>query len=111
MGSVLISSVLFGALPATTPCCPDEIGCRCWWFERFDSLKGHAKAVGIVYEQTHSRCFSDIEFSITMMEGVLVGCMAQRVGGKLAWNEKTQTFDRADANALIKPYIRRGFEF
>ena len=66
---------------------------------------------GIVYEQTHSRCFSDIEFSIPMMEGVLVGCMAQRVGGKLAWDPKTQTFDRAEANALVKPYIRRGFEF
>jgi len=66
---------------------------------------------GSVYDQTHSRCFSDIEYSIPQMEGILVGCIAQRVGGKLAWDSAAQRFDRAEANALVKPYIRRGFEF
>ena len=44
VGSALMSAALFGALPATTPCCPDEVGCRCWWFEHFDGLKQKAKA-------------------------------------------------------------------
>ena len=63
------------------------------------------------YEQTHSRCFADIEYCIPQMEGILVGCVAQQVPGKLAWNSATQSFDNAAANALVKPYIRKGWEF
>ena len=63
------------------------------------------------YEQTHSRCFADIEYCIPQMEGILVGCIAQQVSGKLAWNSATQSFDNAAANALVKPYIRTGWEF
>ena len=66
---------------------------------------------GPIYEQTNSRCFSDIEYCIPQMEGILVGVVAQQLKGKLAWNSAKQTFDRADANALIKPYIRQGFGF
>ncbi len=67
---------------------------------------------GEVYAQTHSRCFADIEYSIPQMEGILVGCIAQRVPGKLAWNCKTQKFLGNDAaNALVKPYIREGWGF
>ena len=67
---------------------------------------------GPVYEQTHSRCFSDVEFCIPQMEGILVGCIAQRLPNqKLAWDSKNQSFDVAAANAFVKPYIRKGFEF
>jgi len=66
---------------------------------------------GNYYEQTHSRCFSDIEYCIPQMEGILVGCVAQQVAGKLNWNSCKQSFDNAAANALVKPYIRKGFEF
>jgi hypothetical protein len=45
------------------------------------------------------------------MEGILVGCMAQWVGGKVLWDSAKQKFDRADANNLLKPYIRKGWEF
>jgi len=45
------------------------------------------------------------------MEGILVGCVAQQVAGKLRWNAATQSFDNKDANALVKPYIRKGWEF
>ena len=69
------------------------------------------RGVGPVYAQTHSRCFADIEYCIPQMEGILVGCIAQQVAGKLAWNSATQTFDNAAANALVKPYIRKGWEF
>ena len=67
---------------------------------------------GPYYEQTHSRCFSDIEYCIPQMEGILVGCVAQRLPGvKLGWDSKKQKFDVPAANAFVKPYIRKGFEF
>ena len=67
---------------------------------------------GPVYEQTHSRCFSDIEYCIPQMEGILVGVIAQQVSGKVCWDSATQSFaGNAAANALIKPYIRAGWEF
>ena len=70
---------------------------------------------GPYYEQTHSRCFADIEYCIPQMEGILVGCVAQRLPGKkLSWCSKYQKFcaDNKDAaNAFVKPYIRKGFEF
>ncbi|MBR2487706.1 MAG: hypothetical protein IKB52_01125, partial [Kiritimatiellae bacterium] len=67
---------------------------------------------GPYYEQTHSRCFSDIEYCIPQMEGILVGCVAQRLPNqKLSWCSKKQAFDVAAANAFVKPYIRKGFEF
>ena len=69
------------------------------------------KGIGRVYEQTHSRCFSDIEYCIPQMEGILVGVIAQQVEGKIAWNSAAQTFGNAAANALVKPYVRKGFEF
>ena len=64
-----------------------------------------------VYEDTHSRCFSDIEYSIPQMEGILVGCIAQRLGGSLKWDSATQSFDRIEANELVTPYIRQGWRF
>ena len=63
------------------------------------------------YEQTHSRCFSDIEYCIPQMEGILVGCVAQQVAGKIKWCSCKQAFDNQAANALIKPFIRKGWEF
>ena len=67
---------------------------------------------GNYYEQTHSRCFADIEYCIPQMEGILVGCIAQQVPGKLVWDAATQSFaGNAAANALVKPYIRKGWEF
>ena len=67
---------------------------------------------GNYYEQTHSRCFSDIEYCIPQMEGILVGCVAQQLPGKkLQWNSCKQSFDTAAANALVRPFIRKGWEF
>ena len=67
---------------------------------------------GNYYEQTHSRCFSDIEYCVPQMEGILVGCIAQQVPGKIVWDAATQSFaGNAAANALVKPYIRTGWEF
>ncbi len=77
------------------------------YIEFLDAINGK----GVIYEQTHSRCFSDVEYSIPQMEGILVGCIAQQVPGKLNWCTKKQQFDSAAANALIKPYLREGFAY
>ena len=67
---------------------------------------------GPVYTQTHSRAFSDVEYSIPQMEGILVGCIAQRLPGqKLNWCSCKQSFDNAAANAFVTPLIRKGYEF
>ena len=75
--------------------------------EFLDAIRGE----GPVFASTHSRCYSDVEYSIPQMEGILVGVAAQRIGGKLAWNSSRQSFDSADANALVRPYVRKGWEF
>ncbi len=58
-----------------------------------------------------AKCFSDIDYSTGILEGMLVGCMAQRLNRKLAWDAAAKRFDDKDANALIRPYIRPGWEF
>ena len=76
--------------------------------EFVDAVRGE----GNWYEQTHSRCFSDIEYCVPQMEGILVGCIAQQVPGRLVWDAATQSFGaNAAANALVKPFIRAGWEF
>ena len=78
------------------------------YVEFLDAING----IGPKFAETHSRCFSDVDFSIPIMEGILVGCVAQRVPGKLAWDSGRQAFIGCDAaNALIKPHIRTGWEF
>ena len=64
-----------------------------------------------MFEATNSRCYSDVDYSIPIMEGILVGVTAQRVGGVISWDSEKQEFDSAAANGFIKPYIRKGFEF
>ena len=57
-------------------------------------------------------CASDIGVSIPMMEGVLVGCIAQQVPGLLKWSSRKQSFkNNRAANALVKPHIRKGWEY
>ena len=64
------------------------------------------------FEETNSRCYSDVDYSIPMMEAILVGTVAQRLPNQLLkWCTKKQQFDNEKANSFIKPYIRRGFEF
>ena len=58
-----------------------------------------------------AKCFSDIDFSTGILEGMLVGCMSQRLNRRLNWDPVARRFDDKDANALIKPYVRPGWEF
>jgi hypothetical protein len=65
-----------------------------------------------VIDETHSRCYADIEHSIPMMEGMLVGCIAQRVPGVLEWDSANQLFvNSREADAFVRPYVRSGWEF
>ena len=78
------------------------------YIEFLEAIQGK----GNYYEQTHSRCFSDIEYCIPQMEGILVGCMAQRIPNvNLKWDSASQKFDNALANSFVTPYIRKGWEF
>ena len=77
------------------------------YIEFLDAINGN----GPVSAETNSRCYADYEYSIPMMEAILVGTVAQQVPGKLAWNSCKQLFDNDQANTLIKPVIRSGFEF
>jgi predicted dehydrogenase len=57
-------------------------------------------------------CFSDIHHSVPMLESMLVGCIAQQVpGNNLLWSSELMTFNHPAANALVKPFIRPGWEF
>ena len=58
-----------------------------------------------------SRCFSDIDYSTKILEGMLVGCMSQRLDRSLVWDPSSRTFDDKAANELIRPYVRPGWEF
>ena len=43
---------------------------------------------------------------------ILLGCIAQRVGGKMTYDPKTLSFtDREDATALISKEYREGWDF
>ena len=67
---------------------------------------------GNFYEQTQSRCFSDVEYCSPQMEGSLVGCVAQQLPGKfLKWDSCKQAFDTDAANNLVKPHLRDGYKF
>ena len=77
------------------------------YIEFLDAINGN----GPVFASTGSRCYSDVDYSIPIMESILVGVTAQRVGGIIHWDAKKQLFAEAKANEFLKPYIRQGFEF
>ena len=69
-----------------------------------------------MYAATHSRCYSDVEYAIPQMEGILVGGAAQHVGrtgaaGVFHWDAKNGRFREEAPNRYLKPYIRTGFAF
>ena len=69
---------------------------------------------GPVYTQTHSRAFSDVEYSIPQMEGILVGCIAQRLNRGFKFDPATkQVVGDETASRLLKGSEgtpRRGWE-
>ena len=58
-----------------------------------------------------SRPFSDYDHSVPLTEMVLLGCISQRVPGRLEWNQAAGRFTNSDAaNALLTPYVRHGWD-
>lgn len=57
------------------------------------------------------RTTSGIAHSIPLVEGMLVGCIAQRVPGRLAWDAVAGRFDNPQADALLAPPVRAGWEY
>ncbi len=55
--------------------------------------------------------FSGVDHSVPFVEGMLIGCLAQRVEGKITWDAMACKSDNYMANALLRPYIRKGWEF
>jgi hypothetical protein len=54
---------------------------------------------------------SGAEHSVPLVESMLVGCLAQRLPGKIGWDTEACLSDNAAANAFIKPYIRSGWTY
>ena len=55
--------------------------------------------------------FSHIDHSVPLTEAVLLGCISQRVAGKLDWDAAKGRFSNSEeANALLVPYVRPGWE-
>jgi len=54
---------------------------------------------------------SGTSHSVPLVESMLVGCMAQRIPGKINWDASKCLADNAKANALIKPFIRPGWAY
>ena len=54
-----------------------------------------------------ARPLSDWDHSVPLTEMVLLGCISQRVPGRLDWDAKAGRFRNSDAaNALLTPYVR-----
>ena len=57
-----------------------------------------------------ARPFSDVDHSVPLTEMALLGCIAQRVPGRLEWSQKTGRFTNSEAaNALLRPFVRHGW--
>jgi len=69
----------------------------------------HLEFVDACFGKTNT--FAGIDHSVPLVESMLVGCLAQRVPGKVAWNAAKGLSDNAQANAFVKPFIRRGWEY
>ena len=95
------------AVPETLPR-RSEKGMTGNYTEFVDAVRG----VGPVFRATGSRCYGDVEHSIPLMEGMLVACIAQQLPGeKLKWDASARSFAKAEADGLMRPYIRTGWEF
>ena len=58
-----------------------------------------------------TKATSGTHHSVPLVESMLVGCMAQRIPGKIGWDASKCLSDNQAANALIKPFIRPGWEY
>jgi hypothetical protein len=53
---------------------------------------------------------SEFNIAVPYIEWLVLGAIALRVPGKLVWDAKNQRFNNEEANKLLHPYIRKGWE-
>ena len=54
---------------------------------------------------------SEFSVAVPYIEWLALGAVALRTPGKLSWDAKNMRFTNSDeANKLVKPYIRKGWE-
>ena len=54
---------------------------------------------------------SNFDIAVPYIEWLVLGAVALRVPGKLLWDAKNMRFtNNADANKLLRPYVRKGWE-
>jgi predicted dehydrogenase len=78
------------------------------------SAEGHHKEwyLACTQEKPHDFPKCNFSYAAPFTEMILLGCIAQRVGGKMTYDHKTLTFtDREDATALISKEYREGWDF
>jgi len=78
------------------------------------SAEGHHKEwyLACTGEKPYDFPKCNFSYAAPFTEMVLLGCIAQRVGGKMKYDPKTMTFkDREDATALITKEYREGWDF
>ena len=66
---------------------------------------------GNYYKDIESRCYSDVKFSDPFMEAILTGVVAVQTQTSMTWDHTSKRFDSKEANSLLRPYIRSGYEF
>ena len=58
------------------------------------------------------RTYSDVRHTAALMESVLVGCVAQQMPGRMAWNSRKGRFTKNDgANSLVTSAFREGWSY
>jgi hypothetical protein len=54
---------------------------------------------------------SEFSVAVPYIEWLILGAVALRVPGKLLWDAKNMRFtNNAEANRLLRPYVRKGWE-
>jgi len=58
------------------------------------------------------QAYSEMRYAAPLMESVLVGCVAQRVPGRLEWNSRKGRFTKHEsANGLVSSEFREGWSY
>ncbi len=83
------------AVPVSIPRIQVPDGCSQHHREFADAVRGG------------TRPFSDYDHSVPLTEMVVLGCISQRVPGRLDWDQASGRFTNSEAaNALLRPHVR-----
>ena len=78
---------------------------------KYDWAKHNAAVEALIAKADEARAALAGKDAAKQAEAVLLGCISQRVAGKLDWDAAQGRFSNSDeANALLAPYVRPGWE-